>query len=190
MPQTLTNKKSNRLGIVVIILFIAIILGAGGLFWLHKIENTQSDNYKKQANNTLQVESNTQVSSSNKSWATEFYERLVNLYGGANTGNTKNDSAKNKSKNGATTNTSSTTSKPSTNTDTGALDTDVPWREEGEPDLDYSYQEVRECGAAIKGPPEISDNQEQFEAEYHEYLAWIDQDCRDAYAEAGKPYPF
>lgn len=84
-----------------------------------------------------------------------------------------------------------TPSNPPTNPDApGPLDTDVPWREEGEPDLDYSNLVVRACGASIKGPPEISPDQETFEQEYQEYLDWVTEDCQAAYREAGQEPPF
>lgn len=189
MQQDPATKKSNGIVIIAIILFIIILLGAGGLFWLYRVERLLADDYKNQTGKTVSTLLETSNSDgSSESWMAGFYERIKSLYG-----NSSNNSSNTKDK----TNTGSTSNTPTSNGNVssptqgaGPLDTDVPWREEGEPDPDYSYKEVRACGATIKGPPEISDNPEQFNQEYQEYLAWIDQDCKDAYAEAGKPYPF
>lgn len=194
MPPETIPKKSNLLKIIAVVLLVLILLGAGGLFWLYKIESTLAKNYQKSTGSNIQngIGNLNGATAPAKSWADEFMERIKLLYNGATGNNTKSSD---KTKSGGTS-TQSTGGGSGTATSgaglgqPGPLDTDVPWREEGEPDLDYSYQEVRACGAVIKGPPEISDDPEQFNQEYQEYLAWIDQDCRNAYAEAGKPYPF
>ena len=196
MQQETNIKKTNPIKTIAIVLFVLIIVGAGGLFWLYRTEKKMAKNYADTAGNisTNNAGSLNSTATAAKSWVDGFNERLKSLYNNLTNNNTKTpDKSKNNSSGGSGTS-SGSGSGNSTGTagigQPGPLDTDVPWREEGEADPDYSYKEVRACGALVKGPPEISSDTEQFNQEYQEYLAWIEQDCRDAYSEAGKEYPF
>jgi len=186
MEQEISNKKNSTSLIVAIILAFIIIVGLVGTFLLYKIEKNLSGKYKL-TNSAYDVP--TSIST-----LQEFFDRLKSPYSNVQSVTPTPSSPATKPKSGSTSNQDSSSEGESSGIggigESGVLDTDVPWREEGEPDLDYSYLEVRACGAAIKGPPEIGENQQELEQAYHDYLAWTTEDCRAAYREAGKEPPF
>jgi hypothetical protein len=184
-----TEKKHSTLGIMALVLLFVILVAAGGLFWLYKIERSVAKESKNPLSGVLS--GGTATDKTSGSGITSFYDRAKALYESYKTDAQKKPSSGSKSGGGST---SGSSGGESTGVggmgQGGALDTDVPWREEGEPDLDYSNLEVRACGAAVKEPPTDTIGTDEFEQAYQDWLGWIDVDCRAAYAEAGKEYPF
>jgi hypothetical protein len=184
------QKKHSTVGIISLILLFVIIISAAGLFWLYKIERSAA----KESTNPLTgvIPGGATTGGASGSGITAFYDRLKSLYDSYKTDAQKKSNSDSKSGGGSTSGSSTggTATGVGGTGEGGVLDTDVPWREEGEPDLDYSNLEVRACGAAVKGPPTETIGTAEFEQAYQDYLVWIDTDCRAAYAEAGKEYPF
>lgn len=197
-----TVKLEGSVQITALILLIVMIACVGGVLVLFRIERSMA---KRNATTSTDAKSTVAVISATPgatagSGITAFQDRLKAVFDSYKTDTKKRTTPSKKSGGGSV-------AKPSSNEQTdpisvdgwegiggvgqsGVLDTDVPWREEGESDLDYSYKEVRACGAAVKEPPTQAIGTTEFEQAYHDYLAWIDADCRAAYDEAGKDYPF
>lgn len=180
--QKNTNKQ-NSAKVIAVILMILIVAGVGGLIWLYITKSTLESKVISQINQktkttTVPTATPTVLPTAAPCATTTAKNKI------------KSNSASDLGSSSDTDPGESEKANAGGIGESGVLDTDVPWREEGEPDLDYSYKEVRACGALIKGPPEISSDQAEFEKNYNDYLAWVEEDCRAAYREAGRDYPF